>query len=96
MNFSIYKVSSPKQFIASAFAVEYPFKNSSLLKAILIPFPPPPAAALIITGNPISLAISKACSSLSIIPSYPGAIGTPASLMVSLALALFPIRSIDS
>ncbi len=64
--------------------------------ATRMPFPPPPAAALIITGNPISRATARASSNSSISPSEPGTVGTPTSIMVRRAVALSPMARIWS
>ena len=61
-----------------------------------IPFPPPPAVALIMTGNPISRARASASSSSSTMPSEPGTTGTPAARIVSRATALSPMARIWS
>ena len=47
--------------------------------ATRIPLPPPPAAALMITGKPICLANASASSTSSTGPGVPGMIGTPTS-----------------
>ncbi len=56
-----------------------------------MPLPPPPAAALTITGKPSSRAISMALLSSVTTPLLPGSTGTPAFCAVSRALALSPI-----
>ena len=96
MNFSIYTESSPKLFLASDLAVKNAFSNSSSLETILIPLPPPPKEALIITGYPILLASILASSIFSIRPSLPGITGTFAFFIISLATDLFPIIFIVS
>ena len=55
-----------------------------------MPRPPPPAAALMITGRPMSLAILRPRSSLSTGPSLPGSTGTPAFFITRRARALSP------
>ena len=70
--------------------------NSDSSWTICIPIPPPPEAALIIKGNPIFDAISKA-SSLSVMgSSVPFATGIPAFDMASLAAILSPRSLSDS
>ena len=58
--------------------------------------PPPPPAALIKTGYPISPATSIACSKLVQGPSEPGTRGRPADFMTSLAWFLSPKRAMHS
>ena len=58
--------------------------------------PPPPAVALIITGYLMSFANIIPCSTFSNKPSDPGTQGTPAAIMVDLALLLSPILFIIS
>ncbi len=50
-----------------------------------MPRPPPPAAALIMTGYPISRACSTAASTVSTGPSLQAATGTPACCANTLA-----------
>jgi len=64
--------------------------KSSASRATRIPFPPPPAAALISTGKPISRAAASA-SSGSESTSVPGTTGTPTSIIARRAAALSPI-----
>ena len=59
--------------------------KSSFFQTIRIPFPPPPLAALMITGKPHFSATAIASFSLSIAPSLPGVIGKPAFKAVVLA-----------
>ena len=54
--FSMYTPPSPKAFFASSDAVKNAFSNSSGPFTSRIPFPPPPARALIKTGYPILFA----------------------------------------
>src|SRR5690606_19865215 len=61
-----------------------------------IPLPPPPCAALIISGNPIRAASRASTSADWSSPVYPGTTGTPAAAIRSLAPALLPIRRIDA
>lgn len=51
----------------------------------VVPRPPPPYAALKITGRPCLLQNSTASSALVTGPSVPGTIGTPASIAAFLA-----------
>ena len=64
--------------------------------AMRIPFPPPPAVALIMMGKPISFATSMASSASWMTPSEPGTVGTPASIMDRRAVALSPMARICS
>ena len=57
---------------------------------------PPPAAALMMTGNPISLAKLSASSGSSTGPGVPGMIGTPTSVIARRAAALSPMTRICS
>ncbi len=50
MNFSMNTRSSPKLDAASALAAGKPSSTSRRVKAMRIPFPPPPADAFSITG----------------------------------------------
>ncbi len=88
-------MSSLKAAAASFRAMENWRTNSSSSFATRIPFPPPPAAALISTGKPIPRAASSA-SSGSAMASVPGTMGTPTSAMVRRAVALSPICRIWS
>ena len=92
----MYIPSFPKAALASCLALSHKSKNSSSFQTALIPLPPPPAVALIITGYPIFFANFLASFKDSIIPSDPGIVGTPASFIVDIAEALSPIRSIIS
>ena len=58
--------------------------NSSSFCAIRIPFPPPPATALMKIGKPSCLASSIACLISLTMPSEPGMTGHPAFLAVAL------------
>ena len=81
---------------ASAFAViKFSAKSSSLLD-ILIPFPPPPRAAFIITGKPTFLASFNASFTSLTLPSAPGITGICAFCIVALATALSPSLAIVS
>src|SRR6476661_7044150 len=61
-----------------------------------MPFPPPPAVALMMTGNPIDSANASASSGSSMVPGEPGTVGTPASAASRRAVALSPIWRIWS
>src|SRR6185436_18480996 len=65
--------------------------KSSGSVATRIPFPPPPAAALMMTGKPMSRANFSASSGSSTPPGVPGMIGTPTSCIVFRAAALSPM-----
>ena len=56
-----------------------------------MPFPPPPAVALSITGYPIFFAKSLPSFIELRRPSEPGTVGIPASFIVSFAVTLSPI-----
>ena len=86
-----------------AFVKEYNEKTSSMKgdvipveitifqdKSFTFELKSPPAAALIIMGNPISLAISSASLTLEIGLSEPFATGSPASAIIFLAEILSP------
>ena len=92
----MYIVASPKFAFASLEAICRFSSNSSNRRTIRIPFPPPPLAALIITGNPQSSATLQAISSLRIAPSEPGVTGSPAFFAVSRAFTLSPTREMVS
>ena len=66
-------------------------RNSFSERIMEMPRPPPPEVALIMTGNPMVLAIFKPSSRFSTIPSDPWMIGTPAFFAIALAEALSPI-----
>ena len=83
--------SLPKDAFASCLAESQDSWRSSAFQTALIPFPPPPAVALSITGYPASLASFSHSLKSSIIPSEPGIQGTPAEIIVDLAEALSPI-----
>ena len=61
-----------------------------------MPRPPPPAAALIISGKPMRAAISRASPTSATRPSLPGTVGTPASAATRRAATLSPRRRIAS
>ena len=58
-----------------------------------MPLPPPPAAALIMTGKPIRAASTAASASSAMGPSLPGTTGTPAACMRLRALVFTPMAS---
>ena len=59
-----------------------------------IPFPPPPAEALIKIGKPIFLASFSASSIVSIVPKEPGMTGQSTLRASAFACALSPRRAI--
>ena len=61
-----------------------------------MPFPPPPAAALIMTGKPRRSADALASSGSSIGSAEPGTVGTPAACMFLRAVVFTPMASIDA
>ncbi len=69
---------------------------SSSFQTTRIPLPPPPAVAFKMTGYLIFFAVFFASSTSLSKPSDPGIHGTPAAVMVALALALSPIPAICS
>ena len=81
----MYTSSFPKYFCASDLAVENNVANSSSLRTIFIPFPPPPPEALIKTGKPIFLQSSFASLISVTPPSEPSIIGNPCSLAIFFA-----------
>ena len=92
----MYKPSFLKLAPASILAVSNAFSISPSFHTTRIPLPPPPAVALIITGYPISFANFLAALTSSNKPSPPGTTGTPALIMVSLAVILSPMLLIIS
>jgi hypothetical protein len=70
--------------------------NSSWFRTTRIPRPPPPMAALMMTGKPTSLTNPAASSYFSMAPSVPGTVGTPALSANSRALTLSPSPSMVS
>mmetsp|Transcript_7457 Transcript_7457/g.11041 ORF Transcript_7457/g.11041 Transcript_7457/m.11041 type:complete len:240 (-) Transcript_7457:22-741(-) len=93
MNFSINMAPLEKLRIASDWANLNPDSSSSALYATRIPFPPPPAEALIITGYPI-MSASLSAVSISTSPSYPGITETPAPFAMAFDSILSPIALI--
>ena len=75
MYFSIKTAPSPKAEVASLMARSICFLTSFLCSTMRIPFPPPPAAAFIKTGNPIFSAIARASFGSFMALSTPGTIG---------------------
>ena len=61
-----------------------------------MPRPPPPAAALMMTGKPMARARETASSTSGTAPSLPGTIGSPAACIVRRASTLSPMRRIIS
>jgi len=111
-NLSMKIVPSPKADNASDPARSYADASSSSLRTTRIPRPPPPIAALSMTGSPYFFTKAKA-SATSRIASEPGTIGMPASVAMSTTSAsaeiyrvqglpsaradvLSPIRSMES
>ena len=92
----MYNPSFLKDAAASVFALSKFFSISLSSHTRRIPLPPPPAVAFIITGYPISLAASLACSASLNNPSTPGTTGTPAAIMVAFAVILSPMEFIIS
>ena len=64
--------------------------RGSLLRTTLIPLPPPPMAALRMTGKPADSANAMASAAVSVAFSLPGMTGTPHCLAKSLAEVLSP------
>ena len=79
MYFSTYTAPLPNAARASFCARPKSWGNCSASCAIRMPFPPPPAVALMMTGKPIVSANASASSGSSIVPGEPGTVGTPAS-----------------
>ena len=96
MYFSTYTAPLLNAASASFWARPKSCGNCSASWAMRIPFPPPPAVALMMTGNPIVSANASASSGSSIVPGEPGTVGTPASAARRRAVALSPICRIWS
>ena len=94
MYFSIKTDPSPKADKASLMARFICSSSTSSDSTTRIPFPPPPAEALMSIGNPISFAIIMAFFGSVIASSIPGTIGISYALTASLAASLLPIVSI--
>ena len=75
MYFSINTAPSPKAETASLIARSICSSNSASFSTIRIPFPPPPALALISIGYPISAATFFASGISEIASSVPGTKG---------------------
>ena len=95
-NFSRYIASLPKAALDSVRALFHASAKSSSFHIRRIPLPPPPAVAFSMTGYPISLATLRPSFSSLSNPSDPGTHGTPAAIIVALALDLSPIPLIIS
>ncbi len=89
-------MSSPNAFAASRRAPSRAFCNSCGSRTIRIPLPPPPAAALIITGYPAFSAASRNTLSSEALPVIPGISGTPADAIFTRDSTLFPNSRIAS
>ena len=95
-NFSTYTSSLPKYFFASSLADGRETFNSFSFLTSFIPFPPPPADALIKIGYPILKQIFFASSKELIFPSDPSMMGRPSFFAIFFASILFPIFFIIS
>lgn len=71
-------VGSPKEFWASDLAREKDSSNSSSFRTTRIPRPPPPMAALMIMGKPMSFTNCAASVYFSMAEGVPGTMGTEA------------------
>ena len=91
MYFSMNILPSPKAEIAASLESLYLSVASWSFQAIIIPIPPPPAEAFIMTGYPISFEILSTYSTVSTSPTYPGTVLTFASLASFLDSILSPI-----
>ena len=60
------------------------------LRTTRMPLPPPPAAALSMSGKPMVFAAARASASESTVPAVPGTIGTPAARAAARAASLSP------
>ncbi len=96
MYFSTYTAPLLNAARASFCARPKSWENCSASCTMRMPFPPPPAVALMITGKPIDSAKACASSGSSIVPGEPGTVGTPASEASRRAVALSPIWRIWS
>ena len=85
----------PNAACASVRPVAHASSSLPLSQTIFMPRPPPPAAALRITGRPIRSAASSSWTS-SCRPDEPGKIGTPAAAIAARARILSPMRRIAS
>ena len=86
-------MSSLDDFFASAFAELIALSISLLLLTTLIPFPPPPLAALTIIGSSTFL-MNSFIFALSDMSFNPGTVGTLLSSIIFLASILLPITLI--
>ncbi len=93
---SRYMVLSPKPLTDSRWAMLNMSAKSSSDSDTRMPLPPPPDDALIMMGQPMSFACSKASSTSCRPFLVPGTTGTPASIMVRRAWLLLPMRSMTS
>ena len=75
MYFSMKTEPSPKAEVASEIALSICDFSSEASRTMRIPLPPPPADALINTGNPVFWQISRASSRLVTAWSVPGTMG---------------------
>ena len=91
MYFSTYTAPLLNAASASFCARPKSWRNCSGSCTMRMPFPPPPAVDLMITGKPIDSADASASSGSSIVPGEPGTVGTPASCANPRAVALSPI-----
>ncbi len=96
MYFSRYSAGLLNAVRASASAMPKLVRSDLSSHATRMPRPPPPAAALMMTGKPICFASAPASSTLSSTPGLPGTSGSPACFMVWRATALSPILRIMS
>ena len=87
---------SPKAEVASLTAKFICSSKSSMRSTIRIPFPPPPALALINKGKPVAKAISFPSFKLEIAPAEPGTIGILYFFTAAFADNLSPIMFIAS
>ena len=87
--------SEPNEFKPSAFASLRALCNSLSWFTRRIPFPPPPATALIISGYPTVVATEEISFRVLTIKSEPGIHGTPTDDTIFFACALLPIIFIE-
>jgi hypothetical protein len=96
ISFSTISPASPNEFLASRIADSISCSSPSRLVMPRMPLPPPPAAALSITGRPTARTDAAIAAGSTLGASLPGTIGTLAALASRLAAALSPRRSITS
>ena len=89
-------LSSPNALRASFCAARNASENSVSVCTTRMPFPPPPALALIKTGKPTFFATSNAASVSVIASLIPGTSGTPYFSTACLLAILLPIISMAS